>query len=87
VTQAFAKLFDTSRGQLLAFKNYDAAEDEHRVTVIGAAVRGVEPKANLGYDDERRRDAGFEKIDQVGAEQMAEQLFRTAESCAPKESA
>ena len=70
----FAKMFDTPHGQLLAYCDYDDADYQYVVRVIGAGVDGVTPRANLGYDSEEDRQRGFDKIDQAGAEEMALRL-------------
>lgn len=80
----FVKLFDTPRGQLLAF--LDDGDTEHfNIAVIGASVRGVQARANLGYDDEEARQRNFDKIDQARAADLAESLFQAADQFAPHE--
>lgn len=68
--EPFAKLFDTPHGQLLFYKTTNE-DDEPIIRVIGAAVGGVVPSAGLAYDTEADRDAGFEKVNQEGAEPQA----------------
>lgn len=79
--EIFAKLFDTPHGQLLAYLDEDDNE-QPCVRVIGAYVRGVRPAANLGYEDEAAALEGFNRIDQAGAEEMAERFHNLADGLA-----
>lgn len=83
--EPFAKLFATPHGQFLAYVDYDDEDEQYVIRTIGAPVRGVVPKANLGYDDKDSRARGFAKIDQAGADEMAKSLFAAADQFAPNE--
>lgn len=83
----FAMLFDTAHGQLLVFLD-ETDEGDPAISIVGAEVRGVRPKAKLsGWSD---GDAGqlrnFNKTDQVLAESFAAQLYQSADRVAPRDS-
>jgi hypothetical protein len=81
--EPFAKLFATPHGQLLAYIDYEAEDEQYVIRTVGAAVRGVVPKANLGYDSEEARQDAFGKIDEAMADRTARTLFETADRFAP----
>jgi len=83
--QTFAKIFDTAHGQLLVFLD-ETDDGEPAISVIGADVRGVRPKAKLSgwADGEEAQLRNFEKTDQAMAEDFAAQLHRTADQLAPE---
>jgi hypothetical protein len=83
--EPFAKVFATPHGQLLAYIDYSDEDEEFRIRVIGAPVRGVTPAANLGYFTEDARQTGFDRIDQQLADDTAKSLFETADQLAPVE--
>jgi hypothetical protein len=83
--EPFAKVFPTPHGQYLAYEDYDDEGARYVIRVVGAPVRGVVPKATLGYDSEEERGEAFVKIDQALADETAKALFQAADKCAPNE--
>lgn len=77
--EPFAKVFPTPHGQYLAYSDYDDEGEQYVIRTIGAPVRGVVPKATLGYDSEEARDEAFSKIDQALADETAKALFQAAD--------
>lgn len=84
----FAKLFATPHGQLLVFLD-ETEEGDPAITVKGAPVRGVNPTAKMSgwTDGEAGQLRNFSKIDQEHADMLAQQLFASADSLAPRDAA
>lgn len=75
---AFAKIFETPHGQLLATMDFD--DDEHpeapyRITARGEGNGSATPSLGFGWESESERDAAWDQeMNQENAEKIASDL-------------
>jgi hypothetical protein len=68
----FAKLFDTKHGQFLVFMNNTDTEDPYMTCIVERD--GVRATATISWHTVAQQEAGFARMDQTKAEEMADML-------------